>query len=71
MRRMQELNPKVQAIRDKYRTKLRDKQGRPNLEMQKKMNDEVMGVYKTAGVNPASGCFPHSNALSGISPKSL
>jgi YidC/Oxa1 family membrane protein insertase len=58
MRKMQELNPKVQGIRDRYRTKLKDKQGRPNLEMQKKMNDEVMAIYKEAGVNPAGGCFP-------------
>ncbi|HEX4964898.1 MAG TPA: membrane protein insertase YidC [Thermoanaerobaculia bacterium] len=58
MRKMQDLNPKVQGIRDKYRTKLKDKQGRPNLEMQKKMNDEVMAIYKEAGVNPAGGCFP-------------
>jgi YidC/Oxa1 family membrane protein insertase len=58
MRKMQELNPRVQAIRDKYRTKLRDKAGKPNLEMQRKMNEEVMAVYKEAGVNPASGCFP-------------
>ncbi|HEX3555698.1 MAG TPA: membrane protein insertase YidC [Thermoanaerobaculia bacterium] len=58
MRKMQELNPKVQAIRDKYRTKLKDKQGRPNLESQRKMNEEVMAVYKENGVNPAGGCFP-------------
>ena len=58
MRKMQELNPKVQAIRDRYRTKLRDKQGKPNLESQRKMNEEVMAVYKEAGVNPAGGCFP-------------
>jgi YidC/Oxa1 family membrane protein insertase len=58
MRKMQGLNPKVQAIRDRYRTKLRDKQGKPNLEMQRKMNEEVMAVYKEAGVNPAGGCFP-------------
>jgi YidC/Oxa1 family membrane protein insertase len=58
MKRMQELNPRVQAIRDKYRTKLKDKQGRPNLEMQRKMNDEVMGTYKEAGVNPVGGCLP-------------
>ena len=58
MRKMQELNPKVQGIRDKYRTKLKDKQGRPNLESQRKMNEEVMAVYKEAGVNPAGGCFP-------------
>lgn len=58
MRKMQKLNPKVQAIRDRYRTKLRDKQGKPNLEMQRKMNEEVMAVYKESGVNPAGGCFP-------------
>lgn len=58
MKRMQELNPKVQAIRDKYRTKLKDKQGRPNLEVQRKMNDEVMAIYKQAGVNPVGGCLP-------------
>lgn len=58
MRKMQELNPKVQAIRDRYRTKLRDKQGKPNLEAQRKMNEDVMAVYKEAGVNPAGGCLP-------------
>ncbi len=58
MRKMQELNPKVQGIRDRYRTKLKDKQGRPNLESQRKMNEEVMAVYKENGVNPAGGCFP-------------
>ena len=58
MRKMQGLNPKVQAIRDKYKTKLKDKQGRPNLEAQRKMNDEVMAVYKEAGVNPVGGCLP-------------
>ncbi len=58
MAKMQELNPKVQAIRNKYRSKMKDKQGRPNVEAQRQMNDEVMKVYKSAGVNPASGCLP-------------
>jgi len=58
MKRMQELNPRVQAIREKYKTKLRDKQGKPNLEVQRKMNDEVMALYKEAGVNPVGGCLP-------------
>jgi YidC/Oxa1 family membrane protein insertase len=58
MRKMQALNPKVQSIRDRYKSKLRDKQGKPNLEAQKKMNDEVMAVYKEAGVNPVGGCLP-------------
>ncbi len=58
MSKMQELNPKMQAIRNKFRGKLKDRQGRPNLDEQKKMNEEIMGLYKSAGVNPASGCFP-------------
>jgi YidC/Oxa1 family membrane protein insertase len=58
MKRMQELNPRVQSIREKYKTKLKDKQGKPNLEVQRKMNDEVMAVYKQAGVNPVGGCIP-------------
>ena len=58
MRKMQDLNPKVQAVRDRYRTKLKDKQGRPNMEVQQQINQEVMAIYKESGVNPASGCFP-------------
>lgn len=58
MQKMQEVNPKIQAIRNKYRGKLKDKQGRPNTEMQRKMNEEVMGLYKKEGVNPAGGCLP-------------
>ena len=58
MKRMQELNPRVQQIRDKYKSKLKDKQGKPNLEVQRKMNDEVMAIYKEAGVNPVGGCLP-------------
>ncbi|HJX28691.1 MAG TPA: membrane protein insertase YidC [Thermoanaerobaculia bacterium] len=58
MKKMQELNPKMQAIREKYRPKLKDKQGRPNVEMQQKLNQEMMGLYKEHGVNPAGGCFP-------------
>ncbi|MGH9382258.1 MAG: membrane protein insertase YidC [Thermoanaerobaculia bacterium] len=58
MQKMQELQPKVQAIRNKFRNKMRDKQGRPNLEVQRQMNDEMMAVYREAGVNPAGGCLP-------------
>ena len=58
MRKMQGLNPRVQALREKWRPKMRDKQGRPNLEAQRKMNEEVMALYKSEGVNPAGGCLP-------------
>lgn len=58
MRKMQKLQPKMQAIRERWRPKLRDKQGRYNAEAQKKMNEEVMGLYRQEGVNPAGGCLP-------------
>ncbi|MFB4316427.1 membrane protein insertase YidC [Actinomadura sp. 21ATH] len=45
-RKMQELNPKVQALRKKYKN---DKQ---------RMNQEVMKLYQENGANPLSGCLP-------------
>lgn len=58
MTKMQELAPKMNAIRARYRPKLKNKDGKPNFEAQRQMNDEVMGLYRQAGVNPASGCLP-------------
>ncbi len=58
MQKMQKINPKMQAIRAKYRPKLKDKKGRPNAEASAKMNQEIMALYKTEGVNPAAGCLP-------------
>lgn len=58
MQKMQQLNPKMQAIRGKYRPKLRDKHGRANPEAQRKMNQEIMELYKVEGVNPAGSCLP-------------
>jgi YidC/Oxa1 family membrane protein insertase len=58
MRKMQKLAPKMQAIRERYRPKLRDKQGRFNAEAQRQMNEEIMGLYRAEGVNPAGGCLP-------------
>ncbi len=58
MKKMQELQPKMQAIEAKYAGKLRDKQGRMNLEMQRKKQEEQMAVYSAAGANPVGGCLP-------------
>lgn len=58
MQRMQELNPKAQAIRAKYRGKLRDKDGKFQLDNQRRMNEEMQALYKDAGVNPMGGCLP-------------
>ena len=57
-RKMADVAPKINAIREKYRPKLRDKQGKPNMEAQQKMNQEIMALYKSEGVNPAGGCLP-------------
>ncbi|MEV5827199.1 membrane protein insertase YidC [Spirillospora sp. NPDC052242] len=45
-RKMQELAPKVQALRKKYKN---DKQ---------RLNQEVMKLYQENGANPLSGCLP-------------
>ena len=46
MSRMKELNPRIQEVR----ARLKDEP--------QKMQAEIMQVYKTSGVNPASGCLP-------------
>ena len=52
MRRMQELQPQLKAIQDRYsHLKMTD-------PARQKMNEEVMALYKAKGVNPASGCVP-------------
>ena len=52
MRRMQDVQPEVKAIQERYK----------NLKMsdpaRSKMNQEMMALYKERGVNPASGCVP-------------
>ena len=37
---------------------LRDKNGRFNPDAQRQMNEEVMALYRSEGVNPAGGCLP-------------
>ena len=52
MRKMQELQPQMKAIQDRYaKLKVTDP-GR------QKMNEEVMALYKQHGTNPAAGCVP-------------
>ena len=58
MRKMQAINPKMQAIRERWKGKLRGKDGRFNPEAQRQMNEEIMGLYRAEGVNPAGGCLP-------------
>jgi YidC/Oxa1 family membrane protein insertase len=52
MRKMQEIQPEVKAIQDRYaKLKLND-------PARQKMNVELMNLYRQRGVNPASGCVP-------------
>ncbi|MDO8678588.1 MAG: membrane protein insertase YidC [Acidobacteriota bacterium] len=52
MRKMQEIQPQMKAIQDRYaKYKVTDPE-------RQKMNTEVMALYKARGVNPASGCVP-------------
>jgi YidC/Oxa1 family membrane protein insertase len=52
MRKMQEIQPQVKAIQERYK---RFKATDPERQ---KMNTEMMALYKERGVNPASGCVP-------------
>jgi len=52
MRKMQELQPQMKAIQDRYaKLKMTD-------PARQKMNEEVMALYKQHGTNPAAGCVP-------------
>ena len=52
MRKMQEIQPQVKAIQERYgKLKATD----PDRQ---KMNTEMMALYKEKGVNPVSGCIP-------------
>jgi YidC/Oxa1 family membrane protein insertase len=52
MAKMQELQPKMKAIRAKY------KKAKKDIAQRRKMNEEIMKLYKEHGINPAGGCLP-------------
>jgi YidC/Oxa1 family membrane protein insertase len=52
MRKMQEIQPQVKMIQDRYSKLKMSDPGR------QKMNTELMDLYRAKGVNPASGCIP-------------
>lgn len=51
MAKMQTLQPKIKAIKKKYRNP-------KDPEQRQKMNVEMMALYKQEKVNPAGGCLP-------------
>ena len=52
MRKMQEIQPEVKAIQDRYAKLKTTDPAKQN------MNKELMALYRERGVNPASGCVP-------------
>lgn len=52
MKKMQKLQPKMEAIKARY------KKAKTDAEQRQKMNQEMMKLYQAEGVNPAGGCLP-------------
>jgi YidC/Oxa1 family membrane protein insertase len=52
MKKMQKVQPKTEAIKNKY------KKARSDPEQRQKMNVEMMKLYKQEGINPMGGCLP-------------
>ena len=55
MKKMQELQPEIKAIQDRYGKMKATDPGR------QKMNQELMDLYKQRGVNPSGGCVPEQH----------
>ena len=52
MKKMQKVQPKMNAIRDRY------KKAKTDADQRQKMNVEMMKLYQVEGINPMSGCWP-------------
>ncbi len=52
MSKMAELQPRIKALRNKY------KKSKTDIQERRRMNEEMMQLYKEHGVNPAGGCLP-------------
>jgi YidC/Oxa1 family membrane protein insertase len=52
MKKMQTLQPKLNAIKDKY------KKAKKDPVLRQKMNQEIMDLYRKEGVSPMGGCLP-------------
>jgi len=52
MAKMAEIQPKIKALQHKY------KKSKTDIDERRRMNEEMMALYKQHGVNPAGGCLP-------------
>jgi YidC/Oxa1 family membrane protein insertase len=60
MRGMQRLQPEIKKVQAKYKTDrdMMKKNPEKYRERRQKQQEEMMGLYKEHGVNPAAGCLP-------------
>jgi YidC/Oxa1 family membrane protein insertase len=52
MAKMAEIQPKIKALRAKY------KKAKTDIAQRREMNEAMMRLYKEHGINPAGGCLP-------------
>jgi YidC/Oxa1 family membrane protein insertase len=52
MKKMQKVQPKMEALKAKY------KKSKTDAEQRQKMNTEMMQLYQKEGINPMAGCLP-------------
>jgi YidC/Oxa1 family membrane protein insertase len=52
MKKMQKVQPKMEAIKAKY------KKAKTDADQRQKMNVEMMQLYQKEGINPMAGCLP-------------
>ncbi len=52
MTKMADLQPKIKALKAKY------KKAKTDIDQRRQMNEEMMKLYKEHGINPAGGCLP-------------
>ncbi len=52
MAKMRELQPKINAIKNKYEKYKKD------MEKRQEMNQEIMSLYRSEGASPTGGCLP-------------
>jgi YidC/Oxa1 family membrane protein insertase len=52
MKKMQKVQPKVEALKARY------KKTKTDPEQRQKMNQEMMQLYQKEGINPMAGCLP-------------
>ncbi|HEU5451307.1 MAG TPA: membrane protein insertase YidC [Terriglobales bacterium] len=59
--KMQKLQPQMNAVKDKYKAKMRNLKANDRaakMEMTQQQNQEIAALFKREGANPVGGCLP-------------